>query len=61
MLSLEVLHDEMAQKLQILEISLIFSDFLIDFQFLPIFLSFLKKNFEKGPKLLELISAFREK
>ena len=33
----EVLHIEIAQKLQMLKISLIFSDFLADFQFLPFF------------------------
>ena len=38
MLSLEVLLVEMAQKLQNLEILLIFSNFLIVFQFLLIFL-----------------------
>ena len=37
MLSSEVLHVDIAQKLQNLEILLIFSKFLIDFQFSPIF------------------------
>ena len=44
-LSFEVLHVEIAQKLQILEFSPIFSNFLIDFQFSPIFLRFLEKIF----------------
>ena len=50
MLSLEVLHVEIAQKLQNLEISLIFSHFLMDFQYLPIFLVIYEKNFQKGTK-----------
>ena len=50
MLSLEVLHVEIAQKLQILEISLIFSHFLMDFQFSPIFLVIFEKNFQKEAK-----------
>ena len=50
MLSLEVLHVEIAQKLQNLEISLRFSHFLMDFQFLPIFLAIFEKNFQKGAK-----------
>ena len=50
MLSLEVLHVEIAQKLQNLEISLIFSHFLMDFQFLPIFLVIFEKNFQKEAK-----------
>ena len=37
MLFLEVLHVEIAQKLQNLEISLIFSNFSVDFQFSLIF------------------------
>ena len=45
MLSFEVLHVEIAQKLQILEFSPIFRNFLTDFQFLPIFLQFLEKKF----------------
>ena len=60
MLSLEVLHVEIAQKLQNLEISLIFSHFLMDFQFSPIFLVIFEKNSEKGPNELELMPAFRE-
>ena len=52
MLSLEVLHVEIAQKLQNLEILLIFSHFLMDFQFLPIFLVIFKKNFQKWAKLV---------
>ena len=50
MLSLEVLHVEIAQKLQILEILLIFSHFLMNFQFSPIFLVIFEKNFQKGAK-----------
>ena len=50
MLSLEVLHVEIAQKLQNLEILLIFSHFLIDFQYLPIFLVIFEKKFQKGAK-----------
>ena len=45
MLSFEVLHVEIAQKLQNLEFSLIFSNFLVGFQFSPIFLRFLEKKF----------------
>ena len=45
MLSFEVLHVEIAQKLQNLEFSLIFSNFLVGFQFSPIFLQFLEKRF----------------
>ena len=48
MLSLEVLHVEIAQKLQNLEISLIFSHFLMDFQSFPIFLLIFKKEIQKG-------------
>ena len=62
MLSLEVLHVEIAQKLQNLEILLIFSHFLMDFQYSPIFLViFEKKNSKKGPNELELMPAFRER
>ena len=50
MLSLEVLHVEIAQKLQNLEILLIFSHFLMDFQFWPILLVIFEKNFQKGAK-----------
>ena len=50
MLSLEVLHVEIAQKLQNLEISLIFSHFLMDFEFFPIFLVIFEKKFQKGAK-----------
>ena len=60
MLSLEVLHVEIAQKLQNLEILLIFSHFLMDFQFSLIFLVIFGKNFKKGPNELELMPAFRE-
>ena len=44
MLSLEVLHVEIGQKLQILEILLIFSHFLMNFQFSPIFLVIFEKT-----------------
>ena len=50
MLSFEVLHVEIAQKLQNLEFSLIFSNFLIDFQFSSFFCDFGEKNYEKGAK-----------
>ena len=50
MLSLEVLHVEIAQKLQNLEISLTFSHFLMDFQYLLIFLVIFEKKFQKGAK-----------
>ena len=50
MLSLEVLHVEIAQKLKNLEISLIFSNFLIDFEFSLIFLAIFEKKFWKGAK-----------
>ena len=50
MLSLEVLHVEIAQKLQNLEILLIFGHFLMDFQFSPIFLVIFEKNFQKWAK-----------
>ena len=59
MLSFEVLHVEIAQKLPNLEFLLIFSNFLIDFQFSPIFLMILEKNSEKWPNELELMQAFR--
>ena len=58
MLSFEVLHVEIAQKLQILEFSLIFSNFLIDFQFSPIFLWFLEKIFWKGAKWVGIDASF---
>ena len=50
MLSLDVLHVEIAQKLQNLEISLIFSHFLMDFQYWPIFMVIFDKKFQKGAK-----------
>ena len=50
MLSLEVLHVEIAQKLQNLEILLIFSHFMMDFHFSPIFLIIFGKEFQKGAK-----------
>ena len=59
MLSLEVLHVEIPQKLQNLEILLIFSHFLMDFQFTPIFLVIFEKNSKKGPNELELMLAFK--
>ena len=52
MVSLEVLHVEIAQKLQNLEILLIFSHFLMDFQFSPIFLAIFEKNFQTGARLV---------
>ena len=50
MLSLEVLHVEIAQKLQNLEILLIFSHFLMDFQYSPIFQVIFEKKIQKGAK-----------
>ena len=50
MLSLEVLHVDIAQKLQNLESLHIFGHFLMDFQFLPIVLVIFEKNFKKGAK-----------
>ena len=50
MLSLEVLYVEIAEKLQNLEILLMFSHFLMDFQFSPIFLVIFEKKFQKGGK-----------
>ena len=60
MLSLEVLHVEIAQKLQNLEILLIFSHFLMDFQYSPIFLVIFEKKSKKGPNDLKFMSDFRE-
>ena len=59
MLSLEVLHVEIAQKLQNLEILLIFSHFLMDFQFSPIFLVIFEKNFQKGTKWVGIDPTFQ--
>ena len=56
----EVLHVEIAQKLQILKISPIFSDFSLDFQFSLILGELWKKNSEKGSNELELKAPFRE-
>ena len=53
MLSFEVLHVEIAQKLQYLEFSVIFSNFLKDFQFLPFFGCFWRKYSEKEKNELE--------
>ena len=47
MLSLEVLHVEIAKKMQNLEILLMFSHFLMDFQFLLIFLVIFEKKIPK--------------
>ena len=44
MLSFEVLHVEIAQELQILEFSLIFSNFLTDFEFSQFLCDFWKKK-----------------
>ena len=60
MLSFEVLYVEIAQKLQNLEFSFIFSNFLIDLQFCQFFCDFWKKNSEKWPNELELMPAFGE-
>ena len=50
MLSLEVLHVEIAQKLQNLEILLISSHFLMNFQYSLIFLVIFEKKIQKGAK-----------
>ena len=60
MLSFEVLHVEIAQKLPNLEFSLIFSNFLIDFNFRHFFGNFWEKNSENGSNQLELMPAFRD-
>ena len=60
MLSLEVLHVEIAQKLQNLEILLIFCNFSVNFQFwLILFSKLTKKYSEKGSNELELMPSFR--
>ena len=66
MLSLEVLHVEIAQKLQILEILLIFSHFLMDFQFSSIFWVIFEnifqkpqKNWQKSKTLLKMSENFQ--
>ena len=56
----ELLHVETAKKLKSLEISLIFSIFLIDFQFSLIFFKVIKKIFWKGSNELELMPPFKE-
>ena len=56
----EVLHVEIAQKLQILKISTIFSNFSVDFQFPLIFLGVMENNSEKQSNELELKAPFRE-
>ena len=56
----EVLQVEIAQKSQILEISLIFSDFSVEFQFSIKFLGIIENNSEKGSNELELKPPFRE-
>ena len=60
MLSLEVFQVEIAQKLRNLEISLIFSHFLMDFHYSPIFLVIFEKKSKKELNELELMPAFRE-
>ena len=47
MLSFELWHIEIVQKIQILKISLIFSNFSVNFQFLLIFCKIIKKNILK--------------
>ena len=59
MLSLEVLHVEIAQKLQNLEIMLIFSHILTDFQYLPIFLVIFEKKFQKGAYIVKVDATFQ--
>ena len=58
MLSFEVLHVEITQKMQNLEFSLIFSNFLKDLQFSPFFCNFWKKNSEKGAKWVRIDASF---
>ena len=55
MLSLEVLHVEIAQKLQNLEFFLVITGFLVYFQFLPFFLDPWKKFSNNGSNVLEFI------
>ena len=59
MLSFEVLHVEIAQILQILNISLIFSNFSVDFQFLLIFCEVIENILKKGLNKLELMPSFK--
>ena len=56
----EVLHVDIAQKLQILKILTIFSDFLVEFQFSLFLGEWWRKNSEKGSNELELKAPFRE-
>ena len=58
MLSLEVLHVDIAQQLGNLEILLIFSKLLKDFQFSLIFQVILGKIFWKGAKLVGIEVSF---
>ena len=55
----EVLQVEIAQKSQILEISLIFSDFSVEFKFSLIYWGVIEKKSEKGSNELELMPPFR--
>ena len=50
----EVLHVNIAQKLQILKILTIFSDFSVEFQFSLFLGGVMEKNSEKGSNELEL-------
>ena len=55
----EVLQVEIAQKSQILEISLIFSDFSVEFQFLLIFWGVIEKKFWKRVKWVGIDATFQ--
>ena len=55
----EVLQVEIAQKSQILEISLIFSNFSVEFQFSLIFGGVIEKKFWKGVKLVGIDATFQ--
>ena len=56
----EVLHVDIAQKLQILKILTIFSNFSVEFQFSLSFGGVMEKNSEKGSNELELKALFKE-
>ena len=55
----EVLHVEIAQKLQILKISLIFSNFPVNIWFSLIFHRIIKQNFWKRIKLIGINATFQ--
>ena len=55
----EVLHVDIAQKLQILKISPIFNDFSLDFQFSLIFGGVMEKKFWKRVKWVRIDATFQ--